>query len=120
LAKAQKSLGGSGISVVAGVMKFQPTLDLLISDDSKTLKMLRKLGVLEVPPVIREAALKAKKVMEDSSLDERERATRAADILAETLQPAYFGGRNSPPIQHELKTVLWEIAHSLSQRGSKK
>jgi len=120
LAKARKSLRGSEVSIVAGIMKFQPTLELLILDDSKTLKMLRKLGIRKVSLAIREAAVKAKKVLEDKSLDERERATRAADILAETLQPAYFGGRNSPPISNELKTVLWEIAHALSQQGSKK
>lgn len=120
LANAKKSLRGSETSVVAGVMKFQPTLDLLISDDTKTLKMLRKFGVREVSPVIRTAALKAKKVLEDESSDERERATRAADILAETLQPAYFGGKGSPHIPHELKTVLWEIANALSHQGSKK
>jgi uncharacterized protein (UPF0147 family) len=120
LAKVRKRLRGSETSIVAGVMTFQPTLDLLISDDNRTLKMLRKLGVREVSPGIREAALRAKKALEDESLDKRERATRAADILAETLQPDYFGGRNLPPIQQELKTVLWEIAHALSQQGSKK
>lgn len=120
LTKARESLESGVISVVAGVMKFQPTLDLLIADDAETLKTLKKLGVVEVPPAVREAALNAKNALEDKSLDGKKRATNAADILAETLQPAYFGGKGSPPIQHELKAVLWEIAHALSQQGSKK
>lgn len=101
--------------VVGGIVKFLPTIDLLISRDEGTLKHLRKFGISEVPEFVREAALKAKGILEDESLGEKERAMRAADVLSELLQPAYFKGRRIPELQHELKLLLWEIAYSLSK-----
>lgn len=117
LAKSREILRDPEVSMVAGVLKFQPSLDLLVGEDDESLKKLRKLGVLEVPQDIRELALESKKVLEDRRLGERERYSRAADVLSAALQPAYFGGKSSPPIKHELKLVLWEIAYSLSQQA---
>jgi uncharacterized protein (UPF0147 family) len=118
LINVKKELMVSDTSIVAGVIKFQPTLDLLILDDNKTIQMRNKLGINEVSPVIREAAIKAKLTLEDKSLDKKERTNKATDILAETLQPAYYGGRNPPSYSNELKTILWEIAHTISHQNT--
>lgn len=115
LVAAKAGLKNPEFTVVAGVTKFHPTIDLLISQDEKTLKRLKKLGIREIPDFIRAAALDAKRILEDKSLNEKERAVRAADALSEPLQPAYFKGRKIPKIQQELKLVLWEIAYSLSK-----
>lgn len=104
-------------TIVAGVMKLQPTIDLLVYDDEKTLRQLRKFGVTEVPQFVREAARKAKEILEDESKPEGMRNKMAADVLAELLQPGYFRGRDFPEIPHNLKLVLWEIAYSLSRLG---
>ena len=118
LINVKKELMVSDTSIVAGVIKFQPNLDLLILDDNKTIQMRNKLGINEVSPIIREAAIKAKLTLADKSLDKIERASKATDILAETLQPAYYGGRNLPSYSNKLKTILWEIAHTISHQGS--
>jgi uncharacterized protein (UPF0147 family) len=115
LAAARASLESPRYTVVAGVVKFHPTIDLLISRDEETLKHLKKFGISEVPDFVREAALKAKGILDDESLGEKERAMRAADVLSELLQPAYLRGRDIPGLQHELKLLLWEIAYSLSK-----
>jgi uncharacterized protein (UPF0147 family) len=115
LEAVKASLKNPRQKVVAGVMTLHPTLNLLIYRDEKTLKQLRKFGVAEVPEVIRDAARKAKEVLEDESLVEEERARIAADMLAELLQPGYFRGRDVPEVPHELKLVLWEIAYGLGR-----
>lgn len=104
-------------AVVGGVIRLEPTLDLLVYEDQKTLKQLRSFGVTEVPEFVREAAKKAKKILEDDSLADGERRTLAADVLAELLQPGYFRGEGIPEIPHKLKLVLWEIAYGLSRPG---
>ena len=115
LETAKAALDNPGQSIVAGVMKLEPTLDLLIYKDDKTLKQLRRFGVTEVPEFVRDVAKKAKAVLDDASMPEGERRRKAADLLAELLQPGYFRGEGIPEIPHKLKVVLWEIAYGLSR-----
>jgi uncharacterized protein (UPF0147 family) len=115
LETAKAALDNPRISIVAGVMRLEPTLDLLIYEDEKTLKQLRRFGVTEVPEFVRDAAKKAKAILDDESVPEGERRRRAADVLAELLQPGYFRGEDIPEIPHKLKVVLWEIAYGLSR-----
>jgi uncharacterized protein (UPF0147 family) len=93
------------------------SLDLFISEDRKTIMDLKKLGVSEVPPTIREAARRAKDVLGDDKLDPKERAVKAVDILMEPLLPTYSGDRRRKDIQEltpEVKGVIWQIADELA------
>lgn len=115
LETAKMALEKPEYAVVAGLIRIEPSLDLLIYEDKKTLKQLRNFGVLEIPDFVRETAKKAKGFLDDESLPEGERRRKAADVLAELLQPGYFRGEGIPEIPHKLKLVLWEIAYGLSR-----
>jgi hypothetical protein len=93
------------------------SLDLFLSEDRRVLLELKKLGIAEVPPVVREVAKKAKGIMLDKRLSPKERAAKAAEVLMEPLLPTYSGDRERREIQEltpEVKGVLWEIANELS------
>lgn len=93
------------------------SLDLFLSRDKRVLLELKKLGITEVPPVVREVAKRAKEIMADESLSPKERAVQAAEVLMEPLLPTYTGDRERRDIQEltpEVKSVLWEIANELS------
>ncbi|WP_456475419.1 hypothetical protein [Candidatus Pyrohabitans sp.] len=98
---------------IEATKKISYSLDLFLKpDDKEVKKTLRRIGIQEIPEPIREAAERAKKVLEDRKLDARERALMAADILMEPLQPALYGRREDMEnLQHEIKCVLWEIAN---------
>ena len=98
---------------IEATKKISYSLDLFLKpDDKEVKKTLRRIGIQKVPEPIREAAERAKKVLEDRKLDARERALMAADILMEPLQPALYGRREDMEnLQHEIKCVLWEIAN---------
>ncbi|MFQ6105640.1 MAG: hypothetical protein ACE5NL_01035 [Candidatus Hydrothermarchaeaceae archaeon] len=98
------------------------TLDLFLSDDKKTQLKLKKMGIVEVPEIVKQVAAEAQKVLQDKNLSERERATKAADVLMEPLQPAITGDRartNILTLSHEIKTVLWEIANDFVYSAAK-
>ena len=104
--------------VLEDVEKITADLNLLISDDRKTKIILRNMGIEEVPPAIRELAKRAKETLEDRRLDAYERATRAADILVEPLQPAIYGEKEEyKNLQPELRGLLWEIAFNLIHKA---
>jgi uncharacterized protein (UPF0147 family) len=92
------------------------SLDMFLTDDRRVALELKKLGISEVPDVVREAAKKAKDIMGDESLSPRDRALKAADILMEPLLPTYTGDRTRKDIQElspAVKSVLWQIANEL-------
>lgn len=93
------------------------SLDLFISEDRTTIMDLKKLGVAEVPPVVRDAAKRAKDILKDDKLDPKERAVKAVDILMEPLLPTYSSDRSRKDIQEltpEVKGVIWHIADELA------
>ena len=93
------------------------SLDMFLTDDRRVLLELKKLGISEVPEVVKEAAKKAKDIMKDESMSPRERALKAADTLMEPLLPTYTGDRSRKDIQElspAVKSVIWEIANELS------
>ncbi len=87
-------------------------LDLFVKDDDKQIqRKLKMLGITQVPDFVKDAAKRAKEVLEDKTLTAKERALKAADILMEPLQPAIYGNMEGVKLQHEIKCVLWEIAN---------
>ena len=93
------------------------SLDLFLLKDKKSLLNLKKLGIIEVPPRIEEAAKKAKEVMGDKKLEPNDRAIKAIDILMEPLLPTYSSDRDREDIQElniEIKSVIWHIANDLA------
>lgn len=93
------------------------SLDLFLSEDRRVVLERKKLGVTEVPPVVREVAKKAKTIMMDEKMDPKERAAKAAEALMEPLLPTYSGDRECKDIQEltpEVKGVLWQIASELA------
>lgn len=88
------------------------TLDLFINEDDKEVqKKLKRLGVKEVPQVVKDVAARAKEEMNNKSLTAKERALNAAEILMEPLQPAVYGQQGGMELQHEVKCVLWQISN---------
>ncbi len=108
-------------AAVPGVVPTAPgrvtyDLDLFLSEDKKTQLALKKLGIIEIPELVKNLAREAKTVLEDAKLSEKERMIRAADVLMQPMQPAFFGTRERREIetlQNEIKCVLWEIANNL-------
>lgn len=93
------------------------SLDMFLSDDRRVALELKKLGISEVPDVVKEAAKKAKSIMLDESLSPSERAIKAADVLMEPLLPTYSGDRTRKDIQElspAVKGVIWQIANELA------
>ena len=93
------------------------SLDMFLTDDRRVLLELKKLGISEVPAVVKEAAKKAKSIMKDESMSPGERAIKAADVLMEPLLPTYTGDRTRKDIQElspAVKGVIWQIANELT------
>lgn len=93
------------------------SLEMFLSEDKKVALELKKLGVAEVPPVVKEAAKKAKDVLKNEKLKPKERALKAVDILMEPLLPTYSSDRKRKDIQEltpEIKSVIWQIADELA------
>ncbi len=96
-----------------GTKPLSYTLDIFIKENEKdNQKKLKMLGIGKVPDFIREAAMRAKEVLEDKTLTARERAIKAADVLMEPLQPAIYGNMEGVKLPEEVKYVLWEIANN--------
>lgn len=98
-------------------------LEFFISDDKRVEMRRKRMGVMAIPAVVREAAVRAQETLLDASLGEKERAIQAADILMEPLQPAVFGTRDRKEfleLQHEVKCALWEIANALTSSAASK
>jgi uncharacterized protein (UPF0147 family) len=113
-------------STMRDIGKISYSLDLFTKDDKKTKLMLKRLGITQVPKIVRQAALDAQAVMKDKKLTAKERALRAADILTAPLTPALTGKRlgdikdvHKGQLQTEIKCVIWEIANDFTYRAAK-
>ncbi len=97
------------------------SLELFLSDDKKIQQKLKKMGIEEVPELVKKVAMEAQVVLNDKTLNEKERAIKAADVLMEPLQPAITGDRERKALmlQNEIKSILWEIANDLTYEAAK-
>ncbi len=106
--------------------KITYSLDLFLNDDKKTKMILKRMGITEVPEIVRKVAKETKEIMNDKKLDRKERALRAAEMLTSPMTPGLTGKRlgdirdvQKAQLQQEIKSVLWEIANDFTYQAAK-
>ncbi len=111
---------------VKEIGKITYSLDLFLNDDKKTQMVLKRMGITEVPEIVKNAAKETKEIMNDKKLDRKERALRAAEILTGPMTPGRTGKRlgdirdvQKAQLQQEIKSVLWEIANDFTYQAAK-